>query len=66
MSSADFAQILFTVQFDPNDPDWFNRDRFVLSESALLYALLYQIGWLNEDDIKNFRQQQSNSWSSRG
>ena len=61
MSSADFAQILFTeyLQFDPNDPDWFNRDRFVLSaghESALIYALLYQIGWLNEDDIKNFRQ----------
>ncbi len=61
MSSADFAQILFTeyLQFDPDDPNWFNRDRFVLSaghESALMYALLYQIGWLNKKDIENFRQ----------
>ncbi|MBD08398.1 MAG: hypothetical protein CMD70_06725, partial [Gammaproteobacteria bacterium] len=47
------------LNFDPNDPDWFNRDRFVLSaghESALLYALLYQIGWLDSNDINNFRQ----------
>ncbi len=61
MSSADFTQILFSeyLNFDPNDPDWFNRDRFVLSaghESALLYALLYQIGWLDSNDINNFRQ----------
>ncbi|MBT3479712.1 MAG: transketolase [Candidatus Marinimicrobia bacterium] len=61
MSSADFTQILFTeyLNFDPNNPDWFNRDRFVLSaghESALIYAMLTQIGWLNMDDIQNFRQ----------
>ncbi len=61
MSSADFTQILFTeyLKFDPNDPDWFNRDRFVLSaghESALIYAMLTQIGWLNIEDIQNFRQ----------
>ena len=61
MSSADFTQILFTeyLNFDPNDPDWFNRDRFVLSaghESALIYAMLTQIGWLNIEDIQNFRQ----------
>ncbi len=61
MSSADFTQILFTeyLNFDPNDPDWFNRDRFVLSaghESALMYSMLIQIGWLNMDDIQNFRQ----------
>jgi len=61
MSSADFAQILFTeyLNFDPDNPDWFNRDRFVLSaghESALLYSMLTQIGWLNMDDIQNFRQ----------
>ena len=61
MSSADFTQILFTeyLNFDPNDPGWFNRDRFVLSaghESALIYSILIQIGWLNMDDIKNFRQ----------
>ena len=61
MSSADFTQILFTeyLNFDPNDPEWFNRDRFVLSaghESALIYSLLLQLGWLNKDDVQNFRQ----------
>jgi len=61
MSSADFTQILFTeyLNFDPTEPDWFNRDRFILSaghESALMYAILYQIGWLDRNDISNFRQ----------
>ena len=61
MSSADFTQILFTeyLNFDPTEPDWFNRDRFILSaghESALMYAILYQIGWLDYNDISNFRQ----------
>lgn len=61
MSSADFVQILFTeyLNFDPYNPDWFNRDRFVLSaghESALLYSMLVQIGWLQMDDLLNFRQ----------
>ena len=61
MSSADFTYILFTeyLNFDPNDSDWFRRDRFVLSaghESALLYALLTLIGWLNIDDLRRFRQ----------
>ena len=66
MSSADFTQILFNeyLNFDPNNPDWFNRDRFVLSaghESALIYAILYQIGWLKKEDISNFRQLHSNT-----
>ena len=61
MSSADFTQILFTeyLNFDPKNPDWFDRDRFVLSaghESALMYSMLIQLGWLNMDDIQNFRQ----------
>ena len=61
MSSADFTQILFTeyLKFDPSNADWINRDRFVLSaghESALIYAILYQIGWLNKGDIESFRQ----------
>ena len=61
MSSADFAYILFAeyLNFDPNDSDWFKRDRFVLSaghESALLYVLLTLIGWLNIDDLRRFRQ----------
>lgn len=61
LSSADFAFILFTeyLKFNPQDPEWFARDRFVLSaghESMLLYSLLYMIGWLNKTDLQNFRQ----------
>ncbi|MDP6684347.1 MAG: transketolase [Candidatus Marinimicrobia bacterium] len=61
LSSIDFAYYLFTEfsNFDPADPDWFNRDRFVLSaghESMLLYTLLFMIGWLSMDDLKQFRQ----------
>ena len=61
MSCADFAYILYRdfLNFDPNNPEWFNRDRFVLSGghmSMLQYSLLLYIGWLEMDDIKNFRQ----------
>ena len=61
LSSADFAYILFKeyFQFDPDDDQWFNRDRFVLSaghESMLQYALLHFIGWMSIDEIKKFRQ----------
>tara|TARA_B100000029_G_scaffold213911_1_gene211869 strand:- start:388 stop:2358 length:1971 start_codon:yes stop_codon:yes gene_type:complete len=61
LSSLDFAYVLFKdfLKFDPDDPSWFNRDRFVLSighESALMYTLLCYIGWLGTDDLKQFRQ----------
>lgn len=61
LSSADFAYILFKeyLRFDPDDDQWFNRDRFVLSaghESMLQYALLHFIGWMPMDEIKKFRQ----------
>ncbi|SVC49425.1 uncharacterized protein METZ01_LOCUS302279, partial [marine metagenome] len=61
LSSIDFAYILFTefLNFDPSDPDWFSRDRFVLSaghESMLLYTLLFMVGWLSMNDLKQFRQ----------
>lgn len=60
MSSADFAYVLFRdfLAFDPDDPLWMGRDRFVLSaghESALLYSLLHCVGWLDLDDLKAFR-----------
>ncbi|MEE8335287.1 MAG: transketolase [Candidatus Neomarinimicrobiota bacterium] len=63
-SSADFAYILFSdfLKFNPNDPDWFPRDRFVLSaghESMLLYSLLSMLGWLTIEDLKKFRQLKS-------
>ena len=60
-SSLDFTYILFKefLKFDPDDSDWKDRDRFVLSaghESALIYTMLNYIGWLNIDDLKQFRQ----------
>ena len=60
-SSLDFTYVLFRdfLKYNPDDSDWFNRDRFILSpghESALLYAMLYVVGWLDIDDLKKFRQ----------
>ena len=61
MSCADFAFILYKhyLVFDPNDPTWFNRDRFILSGghmSMVQYALLLFSGVLELNDIKGFRQ----------
>ena len=61
LSSLDFTYILFKefLQFDSENPNWINRDRFVLSvghESALIYVMLYYIGWLELEDLKSFRQ----------
>jgi transketolase len=61
MSSADFVYILYKefLDFDPDDPSFFNRDRFVLSaghESMLLYAVLAMAGYLDLEDLKAFRQ----------
>ena len=60
---ADAATALFTryLKYDPADPHWPDRDRFVLSAghgSMLIYALLYLTGYARPtiDDIKNFRQ----------
>ncbi len=63
MGMADVATILFKdfLRFSPKNPNWFNRDRFVLSAghgSMLLYSLLYLTGYksVSLNDIKNFRQ----------
>ena len=63
MGMADAATALFTryLKFDPRDPHWPDRDRFVLSAghgSMLIYALLYLTGYERPtiDDIRNFRQ----------
>ena len=63
MGAADIATVLFTrfLKFDPADPHWPDRDRFVLSAghgSMLLYALLYLLGYdaVTIDEIKRFRQ----------
>ncbi len=63
MGMADVAAVLFKyhLRFNPKNPSWINRDRFILSAghgSMLLYSLLYLTGYesIKLDDIKNFRQ----------
>ncbi|MBX7043360.1 MAG: transketolase [Ignavibacteria bacterium] len=62
MGAAAMAYALWMdhLRFDPADPEWPGRDRFILSAghgSMLLYSLLYLTGYdLSLDDIKNFRQ----------
>ena len=63
MGMADVATVLFKhfLKFNTKNPNWLNRDRFILSAghgSMLLYSLLYLTGYksISLDDIKNFRQ----------
>ena len=63
MGMADVAVVLFKnfLKFNPKNPDWLNRDRFVLSAghgSMLLYSLLYLTGYksISLNNIKKFRQ----------
>src|SRR5919198_2484184 len=66
MGAAAFAYVLWTrfLKHNPQNPKWFDRDRFILSAghgSMLLYSLLYLTGYdLSLDQIKNFRQ-----WGSK-
>ena len=63
MGMADVATVLFKyyLRFNPKNPDWVNRDRFILSAghgSMLLYSLLHLTGYekFSLEDLKNFRQ----------
>jgi transketolase len=62
MGMADIAEVLWRdfLKHDPKNPNWIDRDRFVLSNghaSMLLYSLLHLSGYdLSLDDLKNFRQ----------
>ncbi len=63
MGMADVATVLFKyhLRFNPENPDWINRDRFILSAghgSMLLYSLLFLSGYksISIEDIKKFRQ----------
>lgn len=66
LGAAAMAYVLWTrfLRHNPSDPDWFNRDRFVLSAghgSMLLYSLLHLTGYdLSMEEIKQFRQ-----WGSK-
>ena len=66
MGMADVITVLFKdfLKFNPKNPDWLNRDRFILSAghgSMLLYSLLYLTGYksISLKDIKEFRQLKS-------
>ncbi len=62
MGMADIAEVLWNdnLKHNPANPDWSNRDRFILSNghgSMLIYSLLHLTGYeLSLDDLKNFRQ----------
>ncbi|ASP37431.1 transketolase [Bacterioplanes sanyensis] len=62
MGMADIAEVLWNdyLKHNPNNPEWADRDRFVLSNghgSMLIYSLLHLAGYdLTIDDLKNFRQ----------
>ena len=66
MGMADVVTVLFQkfLKFNPKNPNWLNRDRFILSAghgSMLLYSLLYLTGYksISIKDIRNFRQLKS-------
>lgn len=67
MGMADIAEVLWRdyLRFNPLNPNWLNRDRFILSNghgAMLQYALLHLSGFdLSMDDIKQFRQLHSNT-----
>ena len=62
MALAPLAYVLWSrfLRFNPQNPNWVNRDRFILSNghaSMLLYAMLHLSGYdVSLDDLKNFRQ----------
>jgi transketolase len=62
MGMADIAEVLWrdVLKFNPGNPNWWDRDRFVLSNghaSMLLYSVLHLTGYpLSMDEIRNFRQ----------
>ena len=64
LGAAPMAYVLWTrfLQHSPANPQWFNRDRFVLSAghgSALLYSILHLAGRYSTDDLRSFRQWES-------
>jgi len=61
LSSLDFTYVIYRdiLNYDPDDPTWINRDRFILSaghESTLLYSMLHLVGYLDMAELQRFRQ----------
>lgn len=65
LAPAAYSLWMDHLDFNPSNPDWFNRDRFILSNghaSLLQYSVLFLCGYaISLDDIKNFRQWHSNT-----
>ncbi|HAT86974.1 MAG TPA: transketolase, partial [Rhizobiales bacterium] len=66
MGMADIASVLFNrfIKIDPTNPDWPDRDRFVLSAghgSMLIYAIHHLLGYddMDMDQLRNFRQMEA-------
>jgi len=65
MGCAPLAHLLWSevMKYSPSNPEWWNRDRFVLSNGhacALQYSMLHLTGYgLSMDDLRNFRQMNS-------
>ena len=61
LSSIDLLSCLYGTQMrvDPDDPDWPDRDRFIMSKghaSPAVYSILHEVGYINEEDMMSFRQ----------
>ena len=61
LSSIDLLSCLYGTQMrvDPDDPDWPDRDRFIMSKghaSPAVYSILHEVGYINKEDMMSFRQ----------
>ena len=61
LSSIDLLSGLYGTQMrvDPDNPDWPDRDRFIMSKghaSPAVYSILHEVGYINEEDMMSFRQ----------
>ena len=61
LSAIDLLAALYgtRMKIDPNDPNWYDRDRFIMSKghaSPAVYSILHEIGYLSESDLMSFRE----------
>ena len=61
LSAIDIIAALYgnQLRFDVNNPDWSDRDRFIMSKghaSPAVYSILFEMGFITEDDMMSFRK----------